>query len=216
MPKAVTPSEITIAVSTIANGSGSVIASGSPLPSKGGSPGFPAAMMNSRFTPLPSSTKPRMIRLRVRSRTRYTPQATSTPAVSRRVRLTDIGLHLLLLVDLRAEGAQEVEHHADHDEVHAEVEQEGAGEMQLPQQRHVHHRGRGRVHGPAQQQRQHTREHRDRHTAAEHEPGLDGGGLGELVAATSDIAQREREAGDETAGEAAAGKVVPGHEQVDG
>ena len=61
------PREITIAVSTIAKGSGSVMSSGSALPSKGGSPGAPAAMMNSTFTPLPSITKPRMIRDRVRS-----------------------------------------------------------------------------------------------------------------------------------------------------
>src|SRR5699024_2018512 len=70
MPKAVMAREITIAVSTVAKGSGSVIPSGSPLPSKGGFPGSPAAMMNSRFTPLPTSTKPSTIRDRVRSSTR--------------------------------------------------------------------------------------------------------------------------------------------------
>ena len=64
------PSEITIAVSTIAKGSGSVICSGSPLPSKGGVPIGPAATMNSRFTPFPARTKPSMMRVSVRSSTR--------------------------------------------------------------------------------------------------------------------------------------------------
>src|SRR5699024_5829616 len=183
MPKAVMPSEITIAVSTIANGSGSVISSASAVPWKGGSPGVPAAMMNSRFTPLPSITKPSTIRDRVRSSMRYTPQATSTPAARSRARLTGIGLGLLLLVDLRSEGAQEVEHHAHHHEVDADVEDQGAGEVQLPQQRHMHDRGGGGEHGPAGQHRQHPGEHRDRHAGAEHHARLHGGGLGQLVAA---------------------------------
>src|SRR5690625_116165 len=125
-----------MAVSTIANGKGSVIESGSSLPSKGGVPSGPAAMMNSRLTPFPSITKPSTMRVRVRSRNRYTPQAIRTPAVSSRARLTCIGFRLLLLIDLGAQGAQEVEHHADHDQVDAEIEEQGTGEVQLPEQRH--------------------------------------------------------------------------------
>src|SRR5690625_2641030 len=121
-----------MAVSTIANGKGSVIESGSSLPSKGGVPSGPAAMMNSRLTPFPSITKPSTMRVRVRSRNRYTPQAIRTPAVSSRARLTCIGFRLLLLIDLGAQGAQEVEHHADHDQVDAEIEEQGTGKCSSP------------------------------------------------------------------------------------
>src|SRR5690625_6119975 len=162
-----------MAVSTMAKGRGSVIDSGSPLPSKGGSPIGPAAMMNSRFTPLPSITKPSTMRVRVRSRNRYTPQAISTPAVSSRARLTCIGFRLLLLIDLGAQGAQEVEHHADHDQVDAEVEEQGAGEVQLPQQRHVQDGGSAGEDGSAEQQRQHAGGDGDDHPRPEHEARLD-------------------------------------------
>ena len=67
MPKPVRAREMTIAVSTIAMGSGSLMASSVPEPSNGGVPGVPIARRNSRLMPLPARTAPMMMRERVRS-----------------------------------------------------------------------------------------------------------------------------------------------------
>ena len=72
------PSVMTIAVSTMACGKGSLISSIGVEPTIGAPPAAPPATRKERFTPLPTRMMPITTRLRLRSSRRYTPVVTST------------------------------------------------------------------------------------------------------------------------------------------
>ena len=121
---------------------------------------------------------------------------------------------LRLAVDLGTEAAQHVEHEADHDEVDADVEQRRGDEFDVADDRQVDLEEGARERRGTEEHRHDRAGDRDRHAGAEQAPGVGRRGGAELVPAARDVAHDERHARDESAGEAAAGQVVTGEQQV--
>jgi hypothetical protein len=69
------PKVITMAVRISAWGNGSVMSSGSAYPRMGARPAAPPLESSSRLVALPRSRNPSSTRVRLRSRSRYTPAA---------------------------------------------------------------------------------------------------------------------------------------------
>ena len=113
-----------------------------------------------------------------------------------------------------AEAAQHVEHQTDHDQVHAEVEEQCGDELDVAQHRQVDLDQSRRQHRSAQQQRRRRGARRQTQPRAEHLAGIHRQCLAEFVAPAREVAQHQRQPRGQPAREPAAGRVVAGEEEV--
>src|SRR5699024_7289507 len=122
--------------------------------------------------------------------------------------------HLLLEVELTTEGGEDVHHEADDDEVDAGVEKQCRRQRHGTDQRQINRVVPRRQRRVAEEHRPDRRRGGEEQAGAAATAGVDRQCLLEFGAATRDVAQRERERGDEATREAAAGAVVAGEEEV--
>ena len=211
---------IAVRIMPCANGSAVVVWPSLIRPRTGGLPDGPPTIRISRLTALPISNSPNNIRVRLRSSSRYTPTLVRPPIKTSGTRKAVIVAHrrrsLLGHLDVhsRAEAAQHVEHQADDDQIHAEVEEQRGDELDRAEHRNVELHHRRRQHRRAEQQRRHRGARRQRQARAEDLARVQRQRLAEFVAAAGEVAQHQRQAGGQSAREAAAGCVVAGEEEV--
>ena len=117
-----------------ANGSAVAVWPSLTLPRIGGLPDGPPTIRINRLTALPISNSPSNIRVRLRSSSRYTPTLVRPPTNTSGTRRCHRGIAPPVAarpfdVHPRAQAAQHVEHQADDDQVHAEVEEQRGDEL---------------------------------------------------------------------------------------
>src|SRR5574340_1817072 len=189
------PIEMTMAVRIIACARGSAIVSCRSLrtPTIGALPEGPPTVRISRLTPFPASNKPSSILTTLRSSSRYTPAATSTPITTSRAKLALMSLDLDFRVETRPEAAQDVEHQTDDDQVHTRVEEQCGHHLDVPEQRQRDLQGCGRQGRGAEEQGGQRRACREGQAQAQDLARVEGKRLAQFVPAAGQISQHQGE-----------------------